>query len=110
MKTKKPAGRTKTLKREKTMKIKVRAFGDLISLLGSESTIELETDAIFKDLISKLTEKTDSSREGLLEGYEVTGSGLVLLLNGRNIHALKKLQTPLKDGDLVTLLPPAAGG
>jgi len=39
------------------MKVKVRAFGDLIPLLGSELTIELEEEAEISDLIQKISEK-----------------------------------------------------
>jgi sulfur-carrier protein len=36
--------------------------------------------------------------------------GLVILINGRNINKLQGLNTLLKEGDLVTLFPPTAGG
>lgn len=92
------------------MKIRVRAFGDLMALLGKESTVELRDEARFKDLVFTLAEKTGSAKKGFLGRYNVTGPNLVILLNGRNIHALEKLDTALKDGDVVTLLPPVVGG
>ncbi|MFB0504056.1 MAG: MoaD/ThiS family protein [Candidatus Bathyarchaeia archaeon] len=92
------------------MKIRVRAFGDLMALLGKESTVELRDEARFKDLVFTLGEKTGSAKKGFLGRYNVTGPNLVILLNGRNIHALEKLDTALKDGDVVTLLPPVVGG
>lgn len=92
------------------MKIKVRAFGDLIALLSNESTVELKANARLKDLVSKLAETKGSSKEGFLGHYDLDGYELVILLNGRNVHTLKKLDTPLKDGDVVTLLPPVVGG
>jgi molybdopterin converting factor small subunit len=33
-----------------------------------------------------------------------------ILKNGRNIYFLAGLDTPLDDGDIITLFPPAAGG
>ncbi len=92
------------------MKVKVRAFGDLMRLLGNESIVELEVDARLTDLVSKLAEKTGNQRRGFLGHYDVRGPDLVILLNGRNIHTLEKLVTSLKDGDVVTLLPPLVGG
>ena len=92
------------------MKIKVRAFGDLMALLGSETVVELETNAKLKDLVSKLAEKIGGSRKGFLGQYDVVGADLVVLVNGRSIYALKKLETSLRDGDIVALLPPAGGG
>ncbi len=95
------------------MKVKVRAFGDLVPLLGSELTIELEEEAEISDLIQKISEKTEGFREkieGLSKRRGITDSGLVILLNGRNINLLNGEKTPLKDDDVVTFLPPAAGG
>jgi molybdopterin synthase sulfur carrier subunit len=91
------------------MKIKIRAFGDLMPLLGKESVVELETHAKLKDLISKLA-KVSNSEKGYTGSYNMGEENLVILLNGRNIHALKKLETPLKDGDVVTIFPPLVGG
>jgi molybdopterin synthase sulfur carrier subunit len=92
------------------MKIKVRAFGDLMSLLGNESIVELENDARLKHLILKLVEKIDSPRKNFLRRYDVSEPNLVILLNGRNINALEKLETPLKDGDVVVIFPLVGGG
>jgi molybdopterin synthase sulfur carrier subunit len=36
--------------------------------------------------------------------------GTIILLNGRNIHHLKKLDTVVKNGDEVDLFPPGGGG
>jgi len=33
-----------------------------------------------------------------------------ILRNGRNIHFLAGLDTPLDDGDVIALFPPVAGG
>jgi len=92
------------------MKIKVRAFGELMAILGNELIVELQDDAKLLDLFRRLAEKTGRPRKGFLGRYDVTGPDLVTLLNGRNIRTLKKLETPLKDGDVVTLFPPLVGG
>ena len=36
--------------------------------------------------------------------------GLIVLIEGRNIKQLDELKTKLKEGDTITLFPPAAGG
>ena len=92
------------------MKVKVRAFGRLAELLGSDTVFELEAGSRVQDLVSRLREGTGSFREGSLQRYEVGEPELTILLNGRNILTLEKLQTPLKEGDLVVLLPPFIGG
>ncbi len=92
------------------MRVKVRAFGRLMHLLGSELEVDLKPNAKVRDLLAKLKEKIRILDESALTRYERDEPELTILLNGRNIHALKKLQTPLKDGDTVVLLPPVIGG
>ncbi len=92
------------------MEIRIRAFGELMRLLGNEFIIKLESGANLKDLVSILSEKTCSPRKDFIANYNVMEHDLVILLNGRNIHALKKLETSLKDGDTITILPPLVGG
>ena len=92
------------------MRVKVRAFGRLMPLLGSELEVDLKPNAKVKDLLDKLKEKSLILDERALTRYERDEPELTILLNGRNIYTLKKLQTPLKDGDIVVLLPPVIGG
>jgi len=40
----------------------------------------------------------------------VDDSSLVVLVNGRNVHALKGYETVLKHGDLVSFMPVLVGG
>jgi molybdopterin converting factor small subunit len=90
------------------LKIKVRPFGDLINLLSSEITVELQDDAQLEDLISTLAVKTKSFNEGFIGPYNVI-ENLTVLVNGRNANTLPN-PLPLNDGDVVTLLPPFVGG
>lgn len=92
------------------MKVIVRAFGDLIEIVGRKKTLELESGSRFRDLISKLAEKTKSTRKDYIGDYKVTGGDLVILVNGRNLDSMEKMDTPLKEGDIITLLPPIEGG
>jgi len=95
------------------MRIKVRAFGDLIPLLGDEIVIELGENARINDLMSKISEKISGFKEKIkyLSSYQgVTDFGFVILLNGSNINLLEGDKTRLKDGDVVALMPPVAGG
>ncbi len=92
------------------MRVKVRALGRLMDLLGSELYVELKPNAKVKDLLAKLKRKSLILDENALTRYERDEPELTILLNGRNIYTLRKLQTPLKDGDTVVLLPPVVGG
>ncbi|MCD6464806.1 MoaD/ThiS family protein [Candidatus Bathyarchaeota archaeon] len=94
------------------MKIRVRVFGDLIPILGHELTVELEKGANINDLIQKISGRVEGFREkieALSKRREITDSALVILLNGCNIKLLDGIETLLKDDDVVTFLPPAAG-
>jgi len=92
------------------MRVKVRVFGKLTDFLGSEVNVELKPNAKVKDLLIKLKEKSPILDEKALTRYERDEPELTILLNGRNVYTLEKLQTPLKDGDTVVLLPPVVGG
>lgn len=92
------------------MKIKVRIFGDLTSILGRRQTLEMEEGANVRTLTSRLSEQAGIKRYGYLGKYRLDGSELAILVNGRNIALLDGVETALRDGDEVVLLPPSAGG
>lgn len=88
----------------------MRVFGSLVPLLGDVTSIDLVEGATIGVLKRLLFERLD--RRFLKEQEELVGEGgpLVFLLNGRNIETLEGEETELRDGDLVILLPPFAGG
>jgi molybdopterin converting factor small subunit len=43
-------------------------------------------------------------------GGRVPRSSVMLMVNGRSVQFLNQLDTVLKDGDEVTILPPVGGG
>lgn len=92
------------------MKVKVRVFGDLAPVLGRKHTVELGEDATVSTLASRIAEKAGLKRQGYLGGYRVGGGDLAILVNGRNIALLDGLETALREGDEVVILPPTAGG
>ena len=92
------------------MKINVRIFGDLAPILGRKQTVELNEGSTIMSLTNKLAEKTGLRRQGYLGNYKVDGDELAVLVNGRNIRLLNRLDTILHDMDEVVILPPAAGG
>jgi len=92
------------------VKIKIRSFGRLMASLGNEMVVELDFDSKIGDLLSLLRRKTEAVQKEALSRFDRTEPELTVLLNGRNIQALRGLETPLKDGDLVVLLPAFHGG
>ncbi|MEM2889532.1 MAG: MoaD/ThiS family protein [Candidatus Bathyarchaeia archaeon] len=92
------------------MKVKVRAFGNLMETLGNDTVVELESDSKVGDLLSMLRKKTEAVQKEALSRFDRTEPELTVLINGQNIQALSGLETLLRDGDLVVLLPAFHGG
>jgi len=92
------------------VKVKVRAFGRLTARLGNETVVELKPNSKISDLLAMLREKTESIQKEALIRFDRTEPELTILLNGQNIQTLNGLKTPIKDGDLILLLPAVHGG
>ncbi|GEM_PF-1518226 len=92
------------------MKVKVKGFGDMQRFLKEKTAINLKDKAKVRDLILFLGGKAGASGIYLLGSYKVEDSSLVVLVNGRNVYALKGYETVLKEGDLVSFVPVLVGG
>jgi molybdopterin synthase sulfur carrier subunit len=68
----------------------------------------MDVGSLLEELVRKFGEKM------LVQLYEPGTRklrGIVhILVNGRSINLLEGLKTPLKDGDVVAIFPPVAGG
>ncbi len=93
------------------VKVEIRYFGGLREKAGAKS----ETEEITKEeSVGEVLERI-SRRRGIyekifgnpLEGIKPT---IMVLVNGRNITFLKQMDTILRDGDSVSLIPPVGGG
>ena len=88
------------------LKITVKAFGQIMEVLGAERTVVLPEKSTIEDLSDQLEECVNidkaQKREGLLR------SDLTVLVNGRNVRTLKN--RTLRDGDFVAFLSPFGGG
>ena len=60
--------------------------------------MELECKAKVKDLISKLMGIAERAGRKPPDPSKTDDESLIILLNGRNIHSLKGLETELKEG------------
>ena len=92
------------------MKVTVRVFADLVPVIGRKHYLELDEGATVGTLTARIAEKAGQKRRGRLGNYRIIGGDLAILVNGRNIDLLERLETPLSDGDEVVFMPPAAGG
>jgi molybdopterin synthase sulfur carrier subunit len=98
-----------------TLKVSVRFFTSLRELTGKkEETLDFSDDE--KVTVDKVL-KTLSQRHGRgfveyvydAKTHEVKGF-LQFLINGTSASTMKGLQTELKDGDVLAILPPVGGG
>lgn len=81
-----------------------------LNLKSSGIKYSIDQPISIKELIKKL----DNDFKGyfsdkLLETGQIT-PGSIILINGKNVLHIDKLDTLVEDGDTVTLFPPSAGG
>lgn len=93
------------------MKVKAKFFALIRELAGTkEVEVEVEGGMRVIDLLRELANTLPPKfREYVFEGNEVSRF-LIILINGRGISEMRGLETELKDGDEVALLPPVSGG
>ncbi len=90
------------------MKIKVKFFATFKELFGGEAKeIELESGANIQDLLNLLCD----SRRCRQEIFSPSGRLISYVLkNGRHIELLDGINTELKEGDVISIIPPVGGG
>jgi molybdopterin synthase sulfur carrier subunit len=93
------------------MKISVRYMAQLRSLLGcGEQSITLPAGSSVQGLLAHLAaEKTEVAPHLVTPSGEMRPS-LLVAINGSAVASQQAALTSLADGDIVTLLPPIAGG
>ena len=96
------------------MKVRVEYLGHIKNMTQNnrEETIETDENVTITDLLTKLSEKYGEPFKKAI--YEPRGSDVkpnyIITINGLLLNQLKGLQTKLKKGDHVTLLPIVSGG
>ena len=77
---------------------------------GGEKKIEVSADSL-QDAFAKVSEQMgDDFKRGVLEGDGTPRSLINIYINGKNAKFTSGMETPLKDGDDVYILPAVAGG
>lgn len=89
-------------------------LGHIKRLIGVEQAeeIELEDGSLVRDLLILLAKKHGEAFKKAV--YESGGvdlkSNFILMVNGLLLNQLKGIETPLKEGDRVVLMPIVSGG
>lgn len=84
----------------------LKVYANLREIIAKEAvTLTLRKGASVRAALNRLIARYGEEVEkGLF------GRNLVIMLNDRNIEFLGGLETPLKHGDRIAILPPLSGG
>jgi molybdopterin synthase sulfur carrier subunit len=95
------------------VKVTVRFFTTLREIVGKgEEKYEVKvTDLTVGELLKQLEEKYGKPfQEYVYDEKGEVKSYLQLLVNGRSITTLQGMETKLKEGDTLAIIPPVGGG
>jgi molybdopterin synthase sulfur carrier subunit len=94
------------------MALKVKFYSLFrINLKSPGTEYELSSEITIAELIKKLDEAYDGYfTHKLLEDDRSISPGSIIMVNGKNVIHLEKLETKINNQDVVTLFPPSAGG
>ena len=92
------------------MKITVKAFAMFREVMDVQIELEFPAGAAVRTLLTNLTARYDGLSEVMFAAPDTLRDFVNILRNGRNIHFIAGLDTPLDNGDIIALFPPAAGG
>jgi len=92
------------------MKIHVKVFATFREVMDSQLDMEFPKGATIRILLAELTGKYEGLGELMFAAPGTLRDFVNILKNGRNVHFLARLDTPLDDGDVIALFPPVAGG
>ena len=94
------------------MAITVKFHGVLRNFSGkSELILDKEMAISIKELIDEIIKETSALKASLIDQrFEDLRSKALILVNGKEISVLKGLETKIKDGDEIVLIPVVHGG
>ena len=95
------------------MKVKVKFFALVRELTGKrEEIVDLDDDATVRTLLGKLVDEYGAKfRDYVFDPASKEPRGhLQFLIDGRNITLMQGLDTTLKEGTSLAILPPVGGG
>ncbi|KUK18617.1 ubiquitin-like small modifier protein 1 [Thermococcus sibiricus] len=81
--------------------VRVKVFATLRNIV-EKNELQIQANTV-RELLEKLYSKYPEMKKELEKG-------VIILVNGKNIEHLEKLDTKLKDEDVVSIFPPVGGG
>jgi len=94
------------------LKITVHFLGNIREIAGTREQAFEISDPTVDGLVERMAREygDDFKRTLINTSTGKISSSVVVALNGVDIEALKGLDTNLKDGDVIAIFPPVAGG
>ncbi len=89
-------------------KVKVKLYATLKEIIGKD-TVFIEAKTV-KEAIDNLIKLYPELSNVIIGENGELKDDYIYLVNGRNIVFLQKKDTPLKEGDKLTIFPPVGGG
>lgn len=91
------------------MSIKVRIPQTLRRLTGEQEVIELKA-ATVADAVDAMHARFNGIRDRILDRTGHIRGSVLVFVNEEDVRFLQNEQTPLKDGDEISIVPAFAGG
>jgi molybdopterin synthase sulfur carrier subunit len=91
------------------MPIRVQIPAPLRSLTGGQATVDVDAPDV-DGLVSALEARHPGLSARLLDASGELRSYVRVFVNEEDVRSLQKKQTPLKNGDTVSIVPAIAGG
>jgi len=91
------------------MAVKVQIPGPLRALAGGAAEVQVEAASV-RALVDALQAKHAGFRERLLDESGALKAYVRIFVNDDDVRTLEGERTPLKDGDVVAIVPAIAGG
>ncbi len=95
---------------ESGITVTVKSFATFREVMETQLVLQLPGGATVQTLLAELTARYSGLGGMLFAAPGRLRDYVNILKNGRNVHFLAGLDTPLDDGDVIALFPPLAGG
>lgn len=92
------------------MQVKIKGLASFRDLLGSESSLEVESGSTIEDVLQKLSSKNRRFRENAFDESGRLRDFVKLMKNKKIIESSEAKDIKLAEGDELAIFPPVAGG
>jgi molybdopterin synthase sulfur carrier subunit len=92
------------------MTVTIRFFARFRELLGSDIITEVTEGMTFASMIATVAKKNPEGYEAIFDESGAFREFVILMKNGKRIDTRDAVTTQVRDGDVIAVFPPVAGG